>query len=65
MSKMLSKDSAEKGKSDIKWDDVIGMENAKRDAWEIVQFIKDAKQGQSHGRHHDQRRFDGRPSGLR
>ena len=26
----------------IKWDDVIGMENAKRDAWEIVQFIKDA-----------------------
>ena len=43
MSKMLSKDSAEKGKSDIKWDDVIGMENAKRDAWEIIQFIKDAK----------------------
>jgi cell division protease FtsH len=43
MNKMLSKDSAEKGKSDIKWDDVIGMETAKRDAWEIVQFIKDAK----------------------
>jgi cell division protease FtsH len=42
MSKMLSKDSAEKGKSDVKWDDVIGMENAKRDAWEIVQFIKDS-----------------------
>jgi len=42
MSKMLSKDSAEKTKTDIKWDDVIGMENAKRDAWEIVQFIKDS-----------------------
>ena len=42
MSKMLSKDSAEKGKSDVKWEDVIGMENAKRDALEIVQFIKDA-----------------------
>ncbi|MBF0505154.1 MAG: AAA family ATPase [Candidatus Omnitrophica bacterium] len=42
MSKMLGKDSAEKGQSDVKWDDVIGMENAKRDAWEIVQFIKDA-----------------------
>src|ERR1700677_4430356 len=26
MSKMLSKDSAEKTKTDIKWDDVIGME---------------------------------------
>jgi len=43
MSKMLSKDSAEKAKTDIKWEDVIGMEHAKRDAWEIVQFIKDAK----------------------
>ncbi len=43
MSKMLSNDSAEKGKSEVKWDDVIGMESAKRDAWEIVQFIKDAK----------------------
>src|ERR1700733_9525102 len=43
MSKMLSKDSAEKGKSEVHWDDVIGLENAKRDAWEIVQFIKDAE----------------------
>ena len=42
MNKMLSKDSAEKAKADVKWDDVIGMENAKSDAWEIVQFIKDA-----------------------
>ena len=49
MSKMLSKDSAEKGKSDIKWDDVIGMENAKRDAWEIVQFIKDASKVKAMG----------------
>jgi len=42
MNKMLSKDSAQKGNSDVKWDDVIGLENAKRDAWEVVQFIKDA-----------------------
>jgi len=49
MSKMLSKDSAEKGKSDVKWDDVIGMENAKRDAWEIVQFIKDASKVKAMG----------------
>jgi len=42
MNKMLGKDSAEKGKSEIHWDDVIGLENAKRDAWEVVQFIKDA-----------------------
>ena len=49
MYKMLSKDSAEKGKSDVKWDDVIGMENAKRDAWEIVQFIKDASKVKAMG----------------
>ncbi|MEI7998629.1 MAG: AAA family ATPase, partial [Candidatus Omnitrophota bacterium] len=41
MNKMLGNSSAEKTKTDIKWDDVIGMEEAKRDAWEIVQFIKD------------------------
>jgi len=49
MNKMLSKDSAEKGKSEVKWDDVIGMENAKRDAWEIVQFIKDANKVKAMG----------------
>jgi len=42
MNRMLSKDSASKGVGDVEWDDVIGMEDAKRDAWEIVQFIKDA-----------------------
>lgn len=42
LSKLLSSDSAEKAKADVKWDEVIGMENAKRDAWEIVQFIKDS-----------------------
>src|SRR3989344_5392617 len=25
----------------VKWDDVIGMEEAKREAWEVVQLIKD------------------------
>ena len=49
MSKMLGKDSAEKTKTDIKWDDVIGMESAKRDAWEIVQFIKDASKVKAMG----------------
>ncbi len=49
MNKMLSKDSAEKGKSEVKWDDVIGLENAKRDAWEIVQFIKDANKVKAMG----------------
>src|SRR5476649_1894111 len=49
MSKMLSKDSAEKGKSEVKWDDVIGLENAKRDAWEVVQFIKDASEVKAMG----------------
>ncbi len=49
MSKMLSKDSAETARADVKWDDVIGMENAKRDAWEIVQFIKDANKVKAMG----------------
>jgi len=49
MSKMLSRDSAETAKADVKWDDVIGMENAKRDAWEIVQFIKDASKVKAMG----------------
>ncbi len=42
ISKLLGSDSAEKAKADVKWNEVIGMENAKRDAWEIVQFIKDS-----------------------
>ncbi len=49
MNKMLGKDSAETAKADVKWDDVIGMENAKRDAWEIVQFIKDASKVKAMG----------------
>lgn len=28
-------------KIDVKWDDVIGMESAKREAWEIVDLLKD------------------------
>lgn len=28
-------------KSDIKWDDVIGMEAAKKEAWELVKLLKD------------------------
>ncbi|MDE1921637.1 MAG: AAA family ATPase [Candidatus Omnitrophica bacterium] len=49
MSKMLSKDSAEKGKTDVRWDDVIGLESAKRDAWEVVQFIKDSNKVKAMG----------------
>lgn len=42
MSRMLG-DAAEEAKSDVKWSDVIGMEDAKRDALEIVQLLKDAQ----------------------
>jgi len=28
-------------KMDVKWDDVIGMEDAKKEAWEIVKLLKD------------------------
>ncbi|VAX38094.1 Cell division protein FtsH [hydrothermal vent metagenome] len=41
---MLSRLGREKmtdAKSDVKWDDVIGMENAKKEAWEIVKLLKD------------------------
>jgi cell division protease FtsH len=41
MASMLGKDSAEKIKADVKWQDVIGMEATKRDAWEIVEFLRD------------------------
>ena len=29
------------GKVDVKWDDVIGMDDAKEEAWEIVKLLKD------------------------
>ncbi|NTV28724.1 MAG: AAA family ATPase [Candidatus Omnitrophica bacterium] len=41
MSKMLGADAAEEAKPDVKWADVIGMETVKRDAWEIVEFLRD------------------------
>ena len=47
--KSSRKDSAEKGDSEVKWADVIGMETAKRDAWEIVQFIKDTNKVKAMG----------------
>jgi cell division protease FtsH len=34
---------------DIKWNDVIGMEEVKRDAWEVVQLLKDRTQLQAIG----------------
>jgi len=40
----LSKTSATRTKGElvnVKWSDVIGMEDAKREAWEIVQLLKD------------------------
>ncbi|MDE2222004.1 MAG: AAA family ATPase [Candidatus Omnitrophica bacterium] len=49
LSRMLSKDSAEKGRTDIRFDDVIGLENAKRDAREVVNFIKDANKVKAMG----------------
>src|SRR3989338_2800022 len=41
MSKALGGDSAEKAKVNVKWHEVIGMDEAKQDAWEIVEFLRD------------------------
>ncbi|MBF0595410.1 MAG: AAA family ATPase [Candidatus Omnitrophica bacterium] len=43
MAKFLGSNSAIHAEANVKWDDVIGMENAKKEAWEIVQFLKDRK----------------------
>ena len=37
------------GKVNVKWDDVIGMEDAKEEAWEIVKMLKDHKMVKSVG----------------
>lgn len=41
MSRMLGGDAAEEVNPDVQWQDVIGMETVKRDAWEIVEFLRD------------------------
>ncbi|MBF0330453.1 MAG: AAA family ATPase [Candidatus Omnitrophica bacterium] len=43
MASFLGSDTATHSKANVKWDDVIGMEQAKKEAWEIVQFLKDRK----------------------
>jgi cell division protease FtsH len=43
MAKTLGGDPATKAKVNVKWSDVIGMERAKRDAWEIVELLRDQK----------------------
>lgn len=43
MTKMLGGDAAERSKTDVKWSDVVGMNDAKREAWEVVQLMKDSK----------------------
>src|SRR3989338_7618642 len=43
LTKFLSGDDSAKNKANVRWDEVIGLENAKKDAWEIVQFLKDRK----------------------
>jgi cell division protease FtsH len=43
MAKFLGSDTATHAKANVKWDEVIGMEQAKKEAWEIVQFLKDRK----------------------
>lgn len=43
MAKYLGGDPATRAKSEVKWNDVIGMQDAKRDAWEIVQLLKDSQ----------------------
>jgi len=37
----LATEKMEKAKANIKWSDVIGMEEAKKEAWEIVKLLKD------------------------
>ena len=43
MAKFLGSDSAIHAKANVRWDEVVGMETAKKEAWEIVQFLKDRK----------------------
>ncbi len=37
----IGQDKISLGKANVKWDQVIGMESAKREAWELVQLLKD------------------------
>ena len=37
----LGKESMGKAKANVKWDEVIGMEGAKGEAWELVKLLKD------------------------
>ncbi|MCD4781201.1 MAG: AAA family ATPase [Candidatus Omnitrophica bacterium] len=37
----LGKEKVGIAKANVKWDDVIGMESAKKEAWEIVKILKD------------------------
>ena len=37
----LGREKTTRAKANIKWSDVIGMENAKNEAWEIVKLLKD------------------------
>ena len=37
----MGKISFPKSKANVKWDDVIGLENAKKEAWELVKLLKD------------------------
>lgn len=41
MAKTLGGDPATRAKVNVKWSEVIGMETAKRDAWEIVELLRD------------------------
>jgi cell division protease FtsH len=43
IAKFLGSDTSIHAKANVKWDEVIGMEQAKKEAWEIVQFLKDRK----------------------
>jgi len=37
----LGREKIHKAKGNVKWDEVIGMEDAKREAWELVKLLKD------------------------
>ncbi|MGE0268570.1 MAG: AAA family ATPase [Candidatus Omnitrophota bacterium] len=43
LAKILGGSESSKSKSKVHWDEVIGMEMAKQDSWEIVEFLRNKK----------------------
>ena len=41
----LAKSRVKDGDINVKWDEVIGMEEAKQEAWEVVELLRDMRHG--------------------